>query len=257
MAIKALFLDIDGTLVPFDATDMRPSTKAALEEAHRRGVASFIVTGRYKDSIGMDASFDFDGYATANGEYCFMVSGEVISSKPMPEKCVAALVERLRERGLSTSFTEPDALYFCGDPDELARSLRYKPGHEVRSWDDVDCANVLQIVVDVAPEADEELLGGIDGLENVRWSPNFLDIVSAGCGKGDAIDAFCARLGITPAECMAIGDGGNDVHMLRHAGIGVAMGQASDDVKTAADVIAPSVDEDGAVWAIRKYVLEG
>ena len=45
--------------------------------------------------------------------------------------------------------------------------------------------------------------------------------------------------------------------MLRHAGIGVAMGQASDDVKAAADVIAPSVDEDGAVWAIRKYVLEG
>ena len=135
-------------------------------------------------------------------------------------------------------------------------SLRYKPGHEVRSWDDVDCANVLQIVTDVAPESDEELLGGIDGLENVRWSPNFLDIVSAGCGKGDAIDAFCARLGITPAECMAIGDGGNDVHMLRHAGIGVAMGQASDNVKAAADVIAPSVDEDGAVWAIRKYVLE-
>ena len=112
-------------------------------------------------------------------------------------------------------------------------------------------------MADVAPESDEELLGGIDGLENVRWSPNFLDIVSAGCGKGDAIDAFCARLGITPAECMAIGDGGNDVHMLRHAGIGVAMGQASDDVKAAADVIAPSVDEDGAVWAIRKYVLEG
>ena len=56
---------------------------------------------------------------------------------------------------------------------------------------------------------------------------------------------------------MAIGDGGNDVHMLRHAGIGVAMGQASDDVKAAADVIAPSVDEDGAVWAICKYVLEG
>ena len=78
MAIKALFLDIDGTLVPFDAPDMRPSTKAALEEAHRRGVASFIVTGRYKDSIGMDASFDCDGYATANGAELYI--GHVIDS---------------------------------------------------------------------------------------------------------------------------------------------------------------------------------
>lgn len=260
MAIKAVFLDIDGTLVRFNEKRMNERTLAALQAARDRGVSLFIVTGRYKDGIGVDAMFDFDGYSTANGEYCFMASGEVIHMSPMDPGDVRAFASACERRGLSVTFTEPDDIYFCGSPEELEKSGRYQSRRggrdgRVRDWSVVGEKPVLQMVVDCAPELDGELLAGIPGLESARWSPMFMDVVERGRGKGDAIDAFCERLGIAPAECMAIGDGGNDVHMLVHAGIGVAMGQAADDVKAAADVVAPSCDEDGAAWAIERFVL--
>lgn len=260
MAIKAIFLDIDGTLVRFNEKRMNERTLAALEAARERGVSLFIVTGRFKDGIGVDAMFDFDGYSTANGEYCFMADGEVIHMSPMDLGDVHAFAGACERRGLAVTFTEPDDIYFCGSEAELEKSGRYQSRRgsrdgRVRDWSVVGTNPVLQMVVDCDPSYDAELLEGIPGLESARWSPDFMDVVERGRGKGDAIDAFCERLGITPAECMAIGDGGNDVHMLVHAGIGVAMGQAADDVKQAADVVAPPCSEDGAAWAIEKYVL--
>lgn len=260
LAIKAVFLDIDGTLVRFNERRMSERTLAALTAARERGVSLFIVTGRYKDGIGVDAMFPFDGYSTANGEYCYMADGELIHMSPMDPADVAAFSAACRRRGLSMTFTEPDDIYFCGSPEELEKSVRYQSRRggrdgRVRDWSVVGANPVLQMVVDCDPSLDGELLGDIPGLESARWSPAFMDVVERGRGKGDAIDAFCERLGITPAECMAIGDGGNDVHMLVHAGLGVAMGQAADDVKAAADVVAPPCDEDGAAWAIERYVL--
>ena len=260
MAIKAVFLDIDGTLVRFNETKINERTIAALTAARERGVALVIVTGRYKDGIGVNGSFAFDGYSTANGEYCFLASGELIHMRPMDPADVAAFTAACSARGLSTTFTEPDDIYFCGSPEELEKSDRYQSRRgnadgRVCDWSVVGKKPVLQIVVDCDPALDEELLAGIPGLESARWSPDFMDVVERGHGKGDAIDAFCEYLGITPDECMAVGDGGNDVHMLAHAGIGVAMGQAADDVKAAADVVAPPCDEDGCAWAIEKYVL--
>ena len=62
-------------------------------------------------------------------------------------------------------------------------------------------------------------------------------------------------LGIPREETIAIGDGENDISMLRWAGLGIAMANAPENVKAAADVIAPACDEDGAAWAMEKYLL--
>lgn len=260
VAIKAVFLDIDGTLVRFNERHLNDRTRQALEAARAQGVALMIVTGRYKDGIGVNADFAFDGYSTANGEYCFMADGELIHMQPMDPADVTAFAKACEESGLSMTITEPDDIYFCGSREELEKSVRWQsrqdePGGRVRPWSVVGENPVLQMVVDCDPALDDELLANVPGLESARWSPAFMDVVERGRGKGDAIDAFCERLGITPAECMAVGDGGNDVHMLVHAGLGVAMGQAADSVKAAADVVAPPCDEDGCAWAIEKYVL--
>ena len=61
------------------------------------------------------------------------------------------------------------------------------------------------------------------------------------------------HFGLTREEVMAIGDGGNDIPMLRHAGTGVAMGNASDEVKAAADYVTTTVDGDGIAHALRHF----
>lgn len=257
MSIKAIFLDIDGTLVRFGEKHLDECTHDVLARAQAAGISLFIVTGRFKTGVGIDREFPFDGYGTANGEYCFLPDGQMVHMAPWDPGDAQALARRCEELDLCASFTEPDDIYFCGSPEALASSPRMHPERpaKVRPWSAVGENPVLQVVIDCPESIDERLLAHIPGLESARWSPQFIDVVEKGRGKGDAIDAFCERLGITPAECMAIGDGGNDVHMLRRAGLGVAMGQARDAVKEAADVVAPSVDENGAAWAIERYAL--
>ncbi|MFI3268659.1 MAG: HAD hydrolase family protein, partial [Rikenellaceae bacterium] len=68
------------------------------------------------------------------------------------------------------------------------------------------------------------------------------------------IDKVIAQIGISLDETMAIGDGGNDISMLKHAAIGVAMGNASDTVKSVANYVTDSVDENGLANAIKRFV---
>ena len=82
-----------------------------------------------------------------------------------------------------------------------------------------------------------------------------LEIVAPGVNKGAGLARAAALLGIPQEETIAIGDGENDISMLRWAGLGIAMANAPDNVKAAADVIAPVCDEDGAAWAMEKYLL--
>lgn len=86
-------------------------------------------------------------------------------------------------------------------------------------------------------------------------SPEALEIVPPGVSKAAGLARAAEILGIPRGETIAIGDGENDISMLRWAGLGIAMANAPDNVKAAADVIAPVCDEDGAAWAMEKYLL--
>lgn len=83
-----------------------------------------------------------------------------------------------------------------------------------------------------------------------------IEINSCDAQKGRALRELCANLDIDPACSMAFGDGLNDVSMLRDAGVGVAMGNASDQVKAAANLVAPTNDEDGVAQIVEQYVLQ-
>ena len=79
-----------------------------------------------------------------------------------------------------------------------------------------------------------------------------LEVMSRDTDKGGALKALAERLGIPREQVLAMGDSGNDCAMLRYAGIGAAMGNASELAKNAADVIAPSNREDGVAWMLRR-----
>jgi Cof subfamily protein (haloacid dehalogenase superfamily) len=92
-------------------------------------------------------------------------------------------------------------------------------------------------------------------LSTFTSSPEILEIVAPGVDKGFGLAKAAEILHIPIEETIAIGDGENDIPMLRRAGLGIAMANASDKVKAAADVVAPSCDEDGAAWAMEKFLL--
>jgi hypothetical protein len=95
-----------------------------------------------------------------------------------------------------------------------------------------------------------------DGVVYVTISqPEYLEFMNRECTKGTALRRVADRLGVPMSQTMAIGDARNDTEMLQAAAVGVAMGNADDEVKAAADCVAPPVADDGAAEALRRFVL--
>ena len=87
------------------------------------------------------------------------------------------------------------------------------------------------------------------------WHPDFCDIIPQCNDKSLGIDRMLEWFGIPLEESMAFGDGGNDIGMLRHVGVGIAMGNASQDVKAAADYVTSDVTDHGVVNALTHFGL--
>ena len=104
---------------------------------------------------------------------------------------------------------------------------------------------VLQLTPFFRVEDEATILPAMKHCISARWNPLFTDITVKGADKGSALLKLAAHIGLEPSECIAFGDGGNDMSILRAAGIGVAMGNANEEVQDAADYITTSVDEDG------------
>ena len=88
-----------------------------------------------------------------------------------------------------------------------------------------------------------------------RWHPEFTDITAREADKGKGIQAIARYKGFDPARTIAFGDGGNDLSMILQAGIGVAMGNATPQLKQHADYITTSVDDDGILNALKHFKL--
>ena len=86
-----------------------------------------------------------------------------------------------------------------------------------------------------------------------RWNPVFADVNVYGCNKQSGIDHVLEHCGIALSETMAFGDGGNDIPMLRHVALGIAMGNASDEVKRAAKYTTDTADECGIWNALKRF----
>ena len=97
----------------------------------------------------------------------------------------------------------------------------------------------------------------LPGLAANRWCPIFTDINACGTDKAQGVAAMAARFGLAADEIMAFGDGGNDIPMLRAAGVGVAMGEAGPEVQAAADYVTASVDDDGIRKALIRFGVIG
>ena len=138
------------------------------------------------------------------------------------------------------SFTEPKPL---SSPEEAAASGVYKI-----------------LLLGHAPEilaAQEEARSRFAKTANCFLSsPEVLELVPPGVDKGSGLARLSELLGVPREEIVALGDGENDIPMLRWAGLGVAMGNAPDSVKAAADLVAPPCTEDGAAWVMERFLLD-
>lgn len=262
--IKALFFDIDGTLVSFDTHEIPVSTIEALTAAKAKGIHIFIATGRPGIIINNLSALQernlIDGYITMNGGYCF-VEKEVIYKSAIPEADVEALMHYCTENDYPCIVVGENDICVC-QPNDMVKQIFHDflkvDVLPVKTAEEVLQAvrqkkEVFQMTPFITEEEEEKVLPSIPNCEIGRWFPAFADITAKGNTKQRGIDEIIRHFNIRLEETMAFGDGGNDISMLRHAAIGVAMGNAKDDVKATANYVTSSVDEDGIANALKHF----
>ena len=252
--IKAVFFDIDGTLVSFKTHEVSQSTIEALDLLRKKGIKVFIATGRHYTSINNLGDLKFDGYVTLNGGYCFAGEDKVIYKHSIPDRDIEALIRYMEtEESFPCAFVQEKEIfmnYKDETVEEIFNMLNF-PEPPIRPMDEIRGKTAYQLVSFFTAEQEKKIMTILSNCESTRWNPLFTDVVPAGSSKRVGIDKMLEYFRIPLNECMAFGDGGNDVAMLQHAGIGVAMGNAEDDVKQYADYITDSVDEDGIFKALK------
>ncbi len=261
MDYRALFFDIDGTLVSFATHRVPASAAEAVAEARARGVRTFIATGRMPSQVAVVGDLPFDGYITCNGGCCFDGAWNVIDRTPLPPEDIRRLVEWLGAgHELTVTYMYEDRMT-VNRADEKVLSLMRQCGVETPAvCDPRDALHepVYQASIFVGPDEERRLMRELfPSCVSSRWHPAFADINSRGCDKQTGMDTLLRHYGIPLSATMAFGDGGNDIPMLRHAAVGVAMGEAAEAVRQAADYVTASAEEDGIARALRRYGVIG
>ena len=113
--------------------------------------------------------------------------------------------------------------------------------------------DIMQMTPFFPADYERQLMARLPQCVSGRWHPEFTDITANGADKGKGILAIAQHEGLDASHTIAFGDGGNDTSMILQAGIGIAMGNAIDELKQQADYVTTSVDDDGVLNALRHF----
>ena len=233
--IKAIFFDVDGTLLSHRTGRISPHTRACIRALRAGGTLVFLSTGRHILELRSlpVGEMAFDGYITLNGQLCLDSSQRQLSGTPLPPQAVQALADLFCADGPPLALVEEERIYINRVTDAVHQATAF-------------CSR-----------KEEPLLRALlpTGCKLARWSEGGVDIIPEAGGKAAGMRRFLTRFGLSRLECMAFGDAENDLDMLAYAGIGVAMGNAPEAVKHAADYVTASVDEKGIEQALRHFRL--
>ena len=254
--IKAIFFDIDGTLVSFKTHRVPEAVVQALNELRAKGIKLFISSGRPEMLMSHIDGLEFDAYIIMNGAHCYTQQHETIYKSVIPSDDIERLIAYHKDCTHPFVFVygkEWFITHIDQSVEEICQLIKI-PAPPILPITEARGKEISQIMGYFPTEYDAKVFGEVlTHCQPMRWHKVFTDITVKGTNKSSGIDHVLDYYHISLEDCMAFGDGGNDIQMLQHVGIGVAMGNARDEVKAAANYVTTSVDEDGIVNALRHF----
>ena len=245
--IKIIFFDIDGTIVDMDKKVISEKTMLTLRKLKENGIKVCIATGRAPMELPNFGDFIFDAYLTYNGSYSYN-SDRVLFSNPIDKEDVYKIIENICNIGRPVSIATNKILAANGVDDDLKQYFAFG-GIELKISDKFEEVEkneeIYQIMTSCKKEDHANILKDVKGAEITSWWDRAVDIIPRNCGKGRAIIEVLKVFNLSTENAMAFGDGNNDIEMLKTVGTGVAMGNASKELKSIADEICDNVENDG------------
>lgn len=266
MKTKAIFLDLDGTLNN-DSKLITPRTRAALMELQQKEVRLVLASARptpgpYKERDTLRIT-QFGGILMAynGGQIVEASTGKVLYERKLDMEAARSVL-RFLETLQVTPILDDGKEFFVTDPNgykveyecqnnrmrcntvkNLADFLSFNPNKILMSADPAWLPSIQQEIRKIIPE----------GMRVVQTAPFYLEIIPRDINKGIGLLRTCKALDIDPKYTLAFGDAENDIPMLEAAGVGIAMGNAPQSVKTAANDVTGSNNEDGIAQWLEKY----
>ncbi len=272
MNYKLVAFDCDGTL--FDSEGNIPKrNKEVLHKLYDMGVELLAVTGRsdiltrdYIEELGINIPVvGCNGASLSN-----VITGERFYIKPIAKAAVKAVIAACIKEGIPCKALSMDTVY-TSDKEMLekgikqivtkyTRELKYMLGGKWLSDEDMlklaDTQDIVKIVTvnnDVERlRAIQQTLNGVEGLQVLKSNINCLDMIADNVSKGRGLVDYANSRGIPMEQCIAFGDNENDISMIQAAVLGIAMANADETVKKAADRVALTNDECGVAVELER-----
>lgn len=268
MGYEIIVLDIDGTLVN-SKKEVTPHTLKVLTNLQRQGKKVVLASGRpvqgilrYAKLLKLDC---YGGYILAynGGAVIDARNNQVIYSKYFPNEIIPEICKEIAGTNVTVNTYQGDrviegnALNEYSDIEAKIVGLETKFVNNFADYVKFDVNKLLLAGDPVEILRLEKTLSqkykGIIGV--FRSEEFFLELVPLGIDKAKSIEVLLNKLGLSQSQCIACGDGYNDITMIQYAGLGVAMGNAVDEVKEAADIVTDINDNDGVAKIVTEYML--
>lgn len=274
-------LDLDGTILnAYQRTPISEAVRDAIEAVQAAGVPVTIGTGRTLDYIRYhlpgDLRLTYPVIATQGAVIGDPMSGRVLIEIPLPLTDARAIAAFVDDHRYTTAFyfntTDGHTLIYQNaagatpEQEALLHHLLGAPTALVEQFSpllaDEDAHPPIKVIsfnhglpdaVDLLHEYQQRFSPPLTVTRTHEW---LVEATAPGVDKGSGLLRLCELLGVDPQRVLAIGDSDNDIPMLEVAGFAIAMGNANARVKAVADWVAPSIDEEGAAVALRRWVLE-
>lgn len=267
--IKLIAIDMDGTLLN-EHHLVTEQVKKAIKQASDTGIKIVLCTGRpvhavYEYLKELDMPQDEEDYVISlNGTVVQKTTTwEIVYSHELEHRHLKQAEQLIEPFEMNFTYFDEKDYYYTGEPTQMLQFDADLLGMEA-----------IQLPIDKLPQdltifkamyvAEETELDRLSSSLPAFISENFypirslsyvLELLPKNANKGEALTGLATKLGITMDEVMAIGDGENDIDMMKVAGTSVAMGNAVDSIKQLAKYITKSNNEDGVAHAIYEWVL--
>lgn len=279
MDVKAIVLDIDGTLLN-DEKNLTTATKKALINAQKKGIKVILASGRptpgmlkFVDALQMD---QYNGMIVSyNGAHVLDVNTQKeLFSQPLSIETGKNILEHLKQFDVKPMIAKDNYMYVnnvfdgmldLGSPDGLFNIIEYESrGGNFQLCEIEDLAAFVdfplhKILVAAQPEYLQENWEKIlspfkHSVSGMFSAPMYFEFTDLGIDKANALEQTLKPLGIHEQHIISFGDGHNDLSLINYAGVGIAMGNAVDELKNVADKVTLSNNEDGIAKALAELL---
>lgn len=257
---KALFFDIDGTIISEVTKQIPNSTIQAISEAKKKGHLTFINSGRTWCSIpDILQKVDFDGYLCGCGTY-IICQEKVLFSVSIPPKLANRIIEELNICKIDGVFEGVEDIYFKKEPHrfkktELLRSLSGKIGLGLSAFQGIHDIFADKFIIYADEQSDKDRFFSFltdENFEIIDRKDDFYEIVPKPYSKATAIKFILNRYNIPLSEAYVFGDSTNDLPMFTYIPNAIALGDHDKDLEPYTSFITKKVEEDGIYYAMKQ-----